>query len=139
MSALDKLQDILDSRISPMVYTMMFVNVLIGLFFLTGFDMGSSESVLYVSGVLIDPALWGGILIVTSSLGLFGFVRQNRPATMFSGIAGFMLWLFATISLCMQGHLFLIATTAIFHMVFHMYVYLATSIGTINRRAISKN
>ena len=50
----------LTTNIAPMVYIMMFVNILIGLFFATGWFMAGNESILYNTGVLVDRQIWGG-------------------------------------------------------------------------------
>lgn len=137
MSPTNFIYKTLTTRIAPMVYIMMFVNVLIGLFFFTGVFMGPGESILYSTGVLVDKNIWGGLLFLTSSICLFGMIRKNDNLMQFGGIAGFMLWLFATIALTLTGHWYILLTQALFHLLFHGYVYLATTTGVIYRATIT--
>lgn len=138
MGVLSIIEKTLNTEIAPMVYVMMFVNVIIGFCFLTGLGMGGAgiESVLYNAGVLLNKAIWGGILMSTASTAFIGMIIKNPSMMQLGGIAGFMVWLFASISLFMNGHWYVLSTVALFHLLFHGYVYLATTTGHIFREPI---
>jgi hypothetical protein len=121
-----------------MVYIMMGVNVLIGLFFVTGFDMGSGDSILYSSGVLVDPVVWGVVLLVTSLIGLYGLAKGQAWATRTSGLGGSLLWLFASISLLQAAHWYILLTIGLFHLCFHIYILLATATGSLYRTSFGR-
>lgn len=123
----------LTTEIAPMVYIMMFVSVLVGFFFLTGIDMGTAESILWSTGVLVHKAVWGGILFCTASIALAGMIMKKNWMIQLGGISGFMMWLFASIAMFIAGHWYILLTFALFHLLFHGYVYLATTFGVIYR------
>lgn len=124
----------LTTRISPMVYIMMFVSVLVGFFFMTGIDMAVSESILWSTGVLLHKEIWGAVLFCTASVALIGMVKDSDWMIQLGGISGFMVWLFASISMFMAGHWYILLTFTIFHLLFHGYVYLSTTLGVLRRR-----
>ena len=128
----------LTGRISPMVYVMMFVSVIIGFFFATGFDMGLSESILYSTGVLIHRGWWGLALLITASIAEIGFFVKDRTLIGAGAIGGFSLWAFAAFSSLLAGHMFILLSPALFHLVFHGYVILASSLNVLERTATSK-
>lgn len=123
----------LTTEIAPMVYIMMFVSILIGLFFATGWFMTGNESILYNTGVLVDKQLWGLGLLVTASVAEIGFITGNRSMIEFGGIGGFALWAFASISLLIANHWYILFTIALFHLSFHGYVVLASSQKVLRR------
>ena len=127
----------LTPQIAPMVYIMMGVSVLIGFFFATGLFLGPGESVLYAVGVLFPKHLWGLVLFCTSVTAEIGFIFDNDALISFGGIAGFMAWLFACIALFMGGFWYVLITVGIFHLLFHGYVVLATSLGYLRRTPIN--
>lgn len=128
----------LDTRIAPMVYIIMGVSVIIGFCFATGFLMvpSGSESVLYDTGVLVHRQLWGAVLFCTATAAEFGFIFKKPALMKLGGIAGFMAWLFAAVALTLAGHYYILLTVAMLHLLFHGYVYLATSTGYIYRQRI---
>jgi hypothetical protein len=128
----------LTPQISPMVYIMMFVSVFIGFCFGFNILVGGSESVLYDTGVLVHKQAWGGVLFVTASTALIGFLRNNDDLIRLGGMAGWMAWLFACISLFLESHWYILISVGIFHLLFHGYVVLATSLGFIRRAPIRR-
>lgn len=123
----------LTTNIAPMVYIMMFVNILIGLFFATGWFMAGNESILYNTGVLVDRQIWGAALLTTATIAEVGFIKKNPKMIEVGGIAGFALWAFASISLLIASHWYLLFTISLFHLLFHGYVVLASSTNVIQR------
>jgi hypothetical protein len=134
MGLINSLDRALSGEVSPMVYIMMGVNVLIGLFFVSGFDM--SDSVLYETGVLVDPTLWGGVLLITSAAAIYGMTRKKESLISFGGIVGFMAWKFALISLAIGANWYVMLTIALFHLLFHAYVFLAVATDNLFRESI---
>ena len=123
----------LTTSIAPMIYIMMGVSVVIGFCFATGFLMGGAESVLWGTGVLVDKNLWGMVLFITATIAEVGFFTDNDSLISLGGIAGFCAWAFASITLFMAGHFYVLITVALFHLLFHGYVVLATSLGYLRR------
>lgn len=134
MGVLEFIEKTLNTTIAPMVYIMMLVSVIIGFCFMTGIGLQSGmESILYDTGVLINKSLWGTVLFATASTAFVGMIIKNEGMMQFGGIAGFMAWAFAAISLALAAHWYILATVALFHLLFHGYVYLATTAGYIFR------
>jgi uncharacterized membrane protein len=124
----------LNSRIAPKIYIMMFVSVFIGFCFATGLGVAGTESILYSTGVLVNKQAWGLILFSTATIAEIGLLTNNETLINIGGISGFMAWLFACIALTMAGHWYILVSVALFHLLFHGYVVLATSLGYIYRR-----
>lgn len=133
MRLITAIEKSLTTRIAPMVYVMMFVSVIIGFCFFTGLLVAGSESVLYSSGVLIDSKTWGLMLFTTASIAEIGFLKKNLLLVRVGGLSGFSLWLLASIDLALESHWYVLATVGLFHLVFHGYVYLASSMGVLER------
>lgn len=119
-----------------MIYVMMGVSVIIGFCFATGLGMGGSESILYDTGVLVSKEVWGLILFCTASCAEIGFMTSRKSLILLGGIAGFAAWLFACIALLLAAHWYIFLTVGLLHLLFHGYVYLATSLGYIERRTL---
>lgn len=126
----------LTTKIAPMVYIMMSVSVIVGFFFMTGIDMSGAESILYGTGVLIHKAAWGAFLFCTASTALAGMIFNKQWMIQLGGISGFMAWAFACITLLFAGHWYILITFALFHLLFHGYVYLATVMGVLYRTTL---
>lgn len=126
----------LTTKIAPMVYIMMFVSVFVGFCFATGFLVGGGESVMFRSGTLISTTLWGCLLLVTATAAEIGFFTKRYKLISFGGLGGFMVWLLAAIDLAISSHPYALVSFALFHMVFHGYVYLAASLGVLQRESI---
>lgn len=120
-----------------MIYIMMGVSVFIGFTFATGLLVGNAESVLYSTGVLIHKHLWGAILFSTALCAEIGFIINNKSLINIGGIAGFMAWLFASVSLALASHWYVLVTVSLFHLLFHGYVVLANSLGYLRRAPLS--
>lgn len=123
--------------IAPMIYVMMGVSVFIGFAFMTGFLASQAESILYSVGVLVNKQVWGAALFTTASIAEVGFITDNDRLIQLGGLWGFMLWLFACIALAMHGQWYVFIAVGCFHLIFHGYVVLATSLGYIRRPPIS--
>jgi predicted membrane channel-forming protein YqfA (hemolysin III family) len=123
--------------IAPMIYVMMGVSVFIGFAFMTGFLASPAESILYSVGVLVHKQVWGAALFTTASIAEVGFITDNDRLIQLGGLWGFMLWLFACIALAMDGQWYVFIAVGCFHLIFHGYVVLATSLGYIRRPPIS--
>lgn len=128
----------LSTKIAPMVYIMMFVSVFIGFCFMTGLLVAGAESVLYDTGVLVHRQIWGGVLFVTATTAMTGFITKTAWMIESGGIAGFMAWLFASISLIIEAHFYILVSVALFHLLFHGYVYLASRTGLLYRVAFTE-
>lgn len=126
----------LTPRIAPMVYIMMMVSVFIGFCFMTGLLMGGGESVLYNTDILFDRNLWGLLLFFSASTAEIGFYTKKKAWIMAGGMVGFLLWLFACIGLFMAAHWYALITFGLFHLLFHGYVYLASSLNVLERTHI---
>ena len=127
----------LTPTIAPMVYVMMGVSVFIGFCFATGLFVGPTESIVYSVGVLVDKQAWGAALFATSLLAEVGFITDSDRLIQLGGLWGFMLWLFACIALFMSNQFYILIAVGLFHLVFHGYVVLATSLGYIRRRPVN--
>lgn len=128
----------LTPEIAPMVYIMMGVSVVIGFCFATGFWMGSAESILWGTGVLVDKQLWGMVLFATALTAEVGFITKSDTLISIGGVAGFCAWLFACINLLMAAHWYILVTVGLFHLLFHGYVVLASSLGYLRRAPIRR-
>lgn len=133
MVVLDFIHRSLTTRVAPMVYIMMGVSVFIGFCFGTGIFMASVESILYTSGVLLPRQTWGTILLLTALLAEVGFLTKNLSLIKVGGLAGFAMWLLASIELALDGHWYVFVTVGMLHLLFHGYVYLAASMGVLER------
>lgn len=116
-----------------MVYLLMFVSMFIGFVFATGVFMDSNESILFNTGVLLDRQLWGMVLFVTATIAEIGFFTRSKRLIQLGGLSGFMVWLFACLALTFAGHWYILVTVGLMHMLFHGYVYLATTTGVLFR------
>lgn len=126
----------LTPQIAPMVYIVMGVSVFIGFCFATGFWIGGNESILYQNGVLVNKQLWGFVLFMTATCAELGMIFNKPRWIILGGIAGFMAWLFASIALALEHHWYLLGSVALLHLLFHGYVYLATSLGILRREPV---
>lgn len=119
-----------------MIYIMMGVSVIIGFCFATGLLVGTSESVLYTTGVLVHKQMWGAVLFATALTAEVGFFLGRDSMISIGGISGFCAWLFACIALTMASHWYILLTVGLFHLLFHGYVVLSTALGVIRREPI---
>lgn len=119
-----------------MIYIMMGVSVFIGFCFGFNILVANSESILYSAGVLVHKQIWGLVLLCTSTLAEIGFITDNDSLIKLGGTSGFMAWLFACIALGLQGNWYVLVSVGLFHLLFHGYVVLATSLGYIRRQPI---
>lgn len=127
----------LTTKIAPLVYVFMVVSMFRGMgFILPGLD--PSESVLYASGTIIDPAIWGWGLTIAAGLGLLGLIKKWREVILVGTFGAFVFWTFAAIALAMEGNWYVMLSVALFHMLYHGYVYLTTSLGLIERQSIPR-
>lgn len=123
----------LTPRVAPMVYVMMAVSAFIGFCFMTNTWVGGAESILYDSGVLVHKRLWGAVLFTAAASAEVGFVLKNRAVVLASSMVGFMAWLFASIATIDDAHWYILISVTGLHLVFHGYVYLAASLGVLER------
>lgn len=136
MRALDFIIRTLTPRIAPMVYIMMAVSAFIGLCFCTGLFVGHGESILYMTQILVDKTLWGLLLFVSGVVAEIGFFKKMPRLVKAGSMGGFLLWLFASIGLIIASHWYALITLGLFQLAFHGYVYLAESLGVLERSAI---
>jgi hypothetical protein len=125
--------NILTWNTSPMVYFLVFVSQFIGLCFGFHLLVGDTESILYRTGTLVDRELWGVLLLVVASALQLGLITNNKWLTTFGGMGGFLLWLSACIDLVLNEHWYVFVTVALMHTLFHTYVYLAASLGYLEK------
>lgn len=123
----------LNIDISPAIYLAMGVSLFIGFCFCTGLFISFDQSVLYSSGVVVNRNIWGGVLFLTSSIATIGFIRKNYKWISFGGMFGFMTWLFACLALLLAGHVYVFFSVGFFHLAFHVYIFLAGSLKTLER------
>lgn len=121
----------MSGALNPMVYVMMFVSQFVGLTYMTGWLVGDTQSVLYDAGVLVDSNIWGGLLLVSATMAQIGFIFRRKWLISSGGMVGFMIWLFAVISLVATEHYYILITVGLLHTIFHAYVYLATACDTL--------
>lgn len=126
----------LTTRIAPMVYIMMGVSAFIGFCFMMEVWVGGAESILYDSGVLIHKRVWGLVLFLSSLVSLTGFAIKQRPVVIVSSMIGFMAWLFASFAVAQDNHWYILITVTGLHLTFHAYVYLAASLGVLERASV---
>lgn len=126
----------LNTRIAPMIYIMMGVSVIIGFCFGTGLLVGTSESVLYTTGVLVHKQAWGAVLFFTALTAEIGFFIGKDSLISIGGVSGFCAWLFACIALTLSAHWYILLTVGLFHLLFHGYIVLATALGVLRRQPI---
>lgn len=119
-----------------MVWVMMSVSVLIGFFFMTGLLVSPAESILFGAGTLLPKGMWGTALFLTASMAMVGFIRDDDKFIVAGGLWGFMVWAFACIALALAGQWYVFITVGLFHLIFHAYVVLATSLGYIRRSPV---
>lgn len=93
--------------------------------------MGESESIMYASVLLVDRALWGASLFVISTVNLFGLIRKNLDIIKTSSLLAAMLWVFASASLLMAGHIYVLLTVAMLHVIFHVHLFIAAIVGAV--------
>ena len=130
------LRDLVSGKgpITPMNYVMIVINIGIGLMFLTGIFVGDGESVLYSAGVLVERHLWGGLLLVSSSFSFYGMAADKTSFIRLSGLTGFLLWMFASLSLALDGYWYIFITVGMLHTLFHIHLYLSVVTDTLFRR-----
>lgn len=126
----------LTTRVSPMVYIMMLVSAFIGFCFFTGFFIAPGESILFTSGTLIPADVWGALLFICSITCEIGFLKRKWGMVSVGSFGAWMLWLFATISLLLGGHIYAFVALGLFHLSFQGYVYLASSLGVLERQSM---
>lgn len=141
MNIMEKIRDLLikslTTRVAPMVYIMMFVSVVIGFCFMTNTFVDSGESVLFNAESHIVPVdVWGAMLFCTASVCEFGLLFKKWELVGLGGMGGFALWLMASIDLFQNAHWYAFMVLGMFHLLFHGYVYLAASLGVLERQAI---
>jgi hypothetical protein len=118
-----------------MVYIMMGVSIFVGFCFFTGYLVGDS-SILYKVGVLLERNIWGAVLFLAAGLAEYGMIFKQRMAIVYGSLIGFMVWLFACISLVLEHEWYVFVTFTAFHLVFHGYVYLASSLNILEREPV---
>lgn len=132
---IDLIHKSLTTKIAPIVYIMMGVSMFIGFCFMTDLLVGSSESILYDTGVLVHKQAWGALLFLTATCAEAGFFLKKHGLILLGGMSGFMAWAFASVALFMEQHWYILISVALFHLLFHGYVYLAQSLGVLERSA----
>lgn len=123
----------LTPRVAPMVYVMMGVSVFIGLCFYTGWLVENGESILFANGAVIPVKEWGGLLFLAAGLSEIGLIAKWWSLVTWGSLAAFALWLLATIDLAQGNHWYTFIVLGLFHMFFQGYVYLAASVGVLER------
>lgn len=121
-----------------MVWVMMCVSVIIGFFFMTGLAVSPAESILYGAGTLLPKGMWGTALFITASTAVIGFILDSDKLIVAGGLWGFMVWAFACIALALVGQWYVFITVTLFHLLFHGYVVLATSLGYLRRSPLRR-
>jgi hypothetical protein len=132
----NRITSFLVGEVSPIIWLLLLCSALIGLFFLTGWFVSSTESVLYNTGVLVAREVWGAVLLASSVVGMVGCAKHNTHWIKFSGAVGWLAWLFACIGLGLAGHWYLLLTVYGVHLIFHLLLYLGAHTGVIFREPV---
>lgn len=130
-----KLYRALTATVPPIYFVILFVDLMIGGMFVTGWMMGTTESILYTSGVLIDRQLWGGLLVVAASLTIYGLIIRSSRAVRIGSLAATLLWFFAGASLILTSHIYVFIAVVTVQGAFHTFLYLLASVGGLFRRS----
>lgn len=136
MKIADLLRKSLTGRVSPMVYIMLALESIVrGICFLFGWLVSPQDSIIYASGTIIDTHLWGAWIAFTGAIAFYGLWNNNNEMAKLGGFTGFLGWTFATIGLITAGKWFAVIVIGLFEILFMCYIYLASSLGVINRHA----
>lgn len=119
------------SGVNPLVYILLAVSFIIGLCFTPIVGLEPSESILYGVTFLFSKGLWGGLLVLSSVVSIVGLAFKKEGVFFIGGMMGFLLWLFACISLFLAGQWYVLMTVGVLHLLFHGYIYLGASTGLI--------
>lgn len=139
MKIINLIRASLDTFVSPMVYIMAGVSVIIGFCyaFLPGLP-DIQNSLLYKHEVYTGFSVWGVVLMVSAIACIVGMASKYRWLLEPGAFFAFLMWVFASITYFTNGFYFAFLTYSLFHMLFYGYVYLSSSLGLIRRIAISK-
>jgi hypothetical protein len=109
----------------PFLLSTLAYGVGFSLFFWTNAVRESSLHAAMISLGPHIPIVWGAVALFTIVIGLTFLLYNLPPAGKFSGIMGFMVWVFATICWAFSGGWLLIASVAIPNMWFWIWQYLS--------------
>jgi hypothetical protein len=114
-----------------LVYLLAWMSWYIGFSFAGpgGVFVGLGESILHNSGVLIQRELWGLVLGVSSTAILYGLYKSKDKFVVYGGMVGFLLWLFAALSMALAGHWYVFVTVTMLHCSYHAYLYLVATVS----------
>lgn len=124
-----RLYRMLTANVSPLMYFLVGVSQFIGFCFFTGLLVGNTESILYQTGTLFDSSIWGLLLLIAASLLQVGLCTRAKFLISLGGMSGFLLWTSASIDLAVTGHWYILVTVGLLHTIFHVYIYLVSSLG----------
>lgn len=129
----------LTTQIAPMVYVMMGVSVVIGFCFSTGALVDNGRSKLFAAGAFIPSTAWGCMLFLVAGISLIGMITKHPAPVKTGSLFGFMLWLLATINLAYTHNYYGFLILGLFHTIFQGYVYLSSSLGVLEREALTNH
>lgn len=130
------LHKMLNGSISPMVYVMTSISIITGAAYsFLPFLPDIQRSILFNYGVAMGINVWGMLLLVGSIVVLIGCIYKHDKMIKIGSMVSFMMWLFATATYFTNAFYFVVVTYGLFHILFYVYLYLATSLGYIRRRS----
>jgi len=117
--------------LNPLVYILLAVSLVIGICFTPLIPLAPEESILYGVTFLFSKGVWGGLLVISTIISFVGLHTKRENLFFIGGMTGFLLWLFACISLFLAGQWYVLATVGLLHLLFHGYLYLGATTGLI--------
>jgi hypothetical protein len=127
---------VVNSELSPLIWLLLAVDLLIGFYFSTGIGMANTESVLYTSGVVFNRSLWGSLILGNVLIGMYGLIKRKLGLVKFCGLFGFMLWTFVMISLAIHGHLYTLTAIYSAHWIYYALLYFGAVTKDIFRERV---
>lgn len=120
--------EVFNPLIWPALFTTTAYGLGLGVLFPLGLKIGDSS--LYSAMTEIGPHLpliWGITALVTIFTGIFFLLFNKPPMGKFSGLLGFMVWLFACFCFAMTDNYFVLAAVAFPNAWFWFWQYLSLS------------
>ena len=121
----------LTTRITPLAYVYSLTGLIWGYAFVFIDEFKASSTVLAQGGALIGVELWGGLVLVSTILLIFGMVFKLRHLVMVASFAMVLAWAMAGSVYFQGGEYFFRLPLAIINALCYGYLYLASSLGRL--------
>lgn len=122
----------LSARISPLAYLTAYVSWVIGFCFLfLDFLPDVQHTLLHQYGILGQPRVWGGGLLLFSTTLLAGMQLRSRAFCKVGSMGNFFLWIFASILYLRHEFWYAFLSFALFHVLCQGYFYLVSSLDSL--------